>query len=490
MRYLRPLLGLITLTSARAFAKKIFGQARWAVGLALAVLGATGTFLGVPELNARARTEIPGLRCWAPVPMDNAKFTLAMMPFVVVDEKGRVSANRDGYELARLLYTRLDTAFGEMGLVLPYELRSPDDTCAIKGRDPVERATAAAEVAETLSADVLIYGAVVMEDGRARLYPEFYVAYKGFEQASELVGPHEMGRPLRVELPVATDEIKALPDHPLNARARALSYIAMGLAAYAVDDMAQAETYFLEAEATPNWTDNAGKELAYLFLGNTASNLAANTLDNTYVGEAIAYYDQALALNPDFARALVGRANATYQQALGDLQTRKAKEVSAATLDQAEAMYRHALEVPAPAEAEIPLKVHFGLGNVFLVRHYLSGGDWLEQARAEYQAMLAAYDAGGVRNIDLVGHGYGRLALIAAQFDQDVDAAIPLYEAAIDLVTPRWQSFYHIDLGDLYAAHNAPDDARFHYEEALSIAELYGRTDMLTRAEERLAKLP
>ncbi len=490
MRNLRLLLGLISLTSMRAFGGKLLGKARWVYGLALAILGATGTFLGVPQLNTRIRTEIPVVRCWAPVPMDNAKFTLAMTPFVVVNEKGHVSANHDGYELARLLYTRLDTAFGEMDLTLPYELRSPDHTCAIKGRDPAARAAAAAEVAETLGADVLIYGAVVMEDGRARLYPEFYVAYKGFEQAGELVGPHEMGRPLRVELPVAMDDIKALPDHPLNARARALSYIAMGLAAYAVDDMTQAETYFLEAEATPNWAESAGKELVYLFLGNTASNLAANTLDNTYVAEAIGYYDQALALDGDFARALVGRANAAYQQALGDLQTRKASEVNDEILDGAEAMYRHALEVPAPDAAEIPLKVHFGLGNVFLVRHYLFGADWLEQARAEYQSLLTAYDAGGVRNVDLIGHGYARLGLIAAQIDEDVDAAIPLYEAAIDLVTPRWQSYYHIDLGDLYAAHDAPDDARFHYEEALSIAELYGRNDMLTRAEERLAKLP
>ena len=116
--------------------------------------------------------------------------------------------------------------------------------------------------------------------------------------------------------------------------------------------------------------------------------------------------------------------------------------------------------------------------------------DWLDRARAEYQAMIDLYDAGGVRNVDLVGHAYARLGLIAAQMDQDTDAAVPLYEAAIELVTPRWQSYYHIDLGDLYAAQEDPDEARFHYEEALSIAELYGRSDMLARAEERLAKLP
>ena len=481
---------LVTLASLRAYLPKLVGKARWALGLTLAVLGALGTFLGVPDLNEQMRTELPGLRCWAPAPMDNTKFTLAMSPFIVVDEAGHVKVDNDSYELARLLFTRLDAAFAEIDLTLPHELRGPDQTCVVRGSDPAARTQAAAQLAETLNADVVIYGAIVMEEGRARLYPEFYVAYKGFEQAGELVGPHDLGRPLRVELPVEVRDIKALPDHPLNARARALSYIAMGLAAYAVDDMAQAQTYFLEAEATPNWVESAGKELIYLFLGNTASNLAANTLDNTYVDAAIGYYDQALALAPDFARALVGRANAAYQQALGDLQTRKASEVDGELLQSAEEMYRHALSVPAPDEAEIPLKVHFGLGNVFLVRHYLFGEDWLERARAEYQDMLDAYAAGGIRNVDLVGHAYARLGLIAAQIDQDVDAAIPLYKTAIDLVTPRWQSYYHIDLGDLYAAQADADEARFHYEEALSIAELYGRSDMLTRAEERLAKLP
>src|SRR5688572_21084255 len=83
------------------------GKARWIFGALLFVLGTLGTLLGVPALSNQVRTEIPGVRCWLPVPMDSAKFTIAMSPFVTVRANGRVRTTADGRELARLLYTRL-----------------------------------------------------------------------------------------------------------------------------------------------------------------------------------------------------------------------------------------------------------------------------------------------------------------------------------------------------------------------------------------------
>src|SRR5690606_27737479 len=117
------------------------------------------------------------------------------------------------------------------------------------------------------------------------------------------------------------------------------------------------------------------------------------TLDSIYVEEALDHYDRALAIEPAFARALVGMAGATYQLALGDLESRRSSGVDPALLAEAEALYRQALDTPAPEAAEIPLKVHFGLGQVFLVRHFLEGGDWLEQSRAEFQSIVNIYEA-------------------------------------------------------------------------------------------------
>ena len=140
MRFLRfTLSGLAALISLRGAFPKIVGRIRWTIGILLTLLGGLGTFLGVAEysqFDATLRTDYPGLRCWAPVPMDNTKFTLAMSPFIVIDEAGKVTVDNDGYELARLLFTRLDAAFEEIDLTLPHELRGPDQTCAVRGDRP------------------------------------------------------------------------------------------------------------------------------------------------------------------------------------------------------------------------------------------------------------------------------------------------------------------------------------------------------------------
>jgi predicted negative regulator of RcsB-dependent stress response len=127
-----------------------------------------------------------------------------------------------------------------------------------------------------------------------------------------------------------------------------------------------------------------------------------------------------------------------------------------------------------------------------LVRHFLQleEGEWLAQARAEFQTMVDGYVASGARNRDLVGHAYARLALIANQFDQEPERAITLYQEALAIVTPRWQAQYQIDMGDIYLAIDDVENARHSFEEAQAVAELYGDDEMIGRADERLASLP
>ena len=470
----------------------LFGKARWLFAALLFVLGTLGTLLGVPTLGNQVRTDVPGLRCWFPVPMDSSKFTIVMSPFVTVNAQGTMRTTQDGRELARLLYTRLQSSFEGLNLNVPYELRSPDQSCPVVGKTREDRASAAEEWATTINADVVIYGAILQESESTELQPEFYVAYRGFAEAAELVGPHELGRPCRVEMPIQPNALEGMADHPVNARAQALSLIALGLASYAVDDYEQALDRFIAADEVPNWPASAGKEMLYMLMGMTASRLAATTLDNSYVDEALDYFDQALEIDPDFVRALVGQASALYQLALGNLQTRQGSQVDLDLLDEAEALFHQAANTPAPEAAEIRLKTQLGLGQIYLVRHYLQveGGDWLAQARTQFQTMVESYTASTVRNRDLIGHAYARLALIASQIDEDPQAAIPLYEDAIALVTPRWQALYWIDLGDVHVTIEDLASARHCFQEAQSVAELYGNEDLVERADERLAALP
>lgn len=55
------------------------------MGAILFVLGTLGTLLGVPALSNQLRTDLPGFRCWFPLPMDSSKFTIVMSPFVTVN---------------------------------------------------------------------------------------------------------------------------------------------------------------------------------------------------------------------------------------------------------------------------------------------------------------------------------------------------------------------------------------------------------------------
>ena len=470
----------------------LLGKTRWVVGVVLALIGTVGTILGVPALGNQIRTDVPGLRCWIPVPMDSSKFTVVMSPFVTVNAQGRVRTTNDGRELARLLFTRLESSFDALDLDIPYELRSPDQTCPVLGTTREDRAASAEDWATTINADVVIYGAISVTEQATELQPEFFVTYRGFSEAAELVGPHELGRPLRVSIPVEVNALEGVTDHPVNARAQALSLIALGLASYAVDDYEKALDYFIAADEVPNWPASAGKEMLYMLMGNSASRLASTTLDSGFVDEALDYYDQALEIDPEYVRALVGEASAVYQLALGNLQTRQGSQVDLELLDEAEALYRQAAAMDAPEAAEIELKTRFGLGQIYLVRHYLQvkGGDWLAQARSEFQAMVETYVADGARNRDLIGHAYARLALIANQIDGDPNAAIPLYAAAIELVTPRWQAQYNLDLGDVYVALEDAEAARTAYVEARSLAELYGDETLAARADEKLDALP
>jgi len=161
-------------------------------------------------------------------------------------------------------------------------------------------------------------------------------------------------------------------------------------------------------------------------------------------------------------------------------------------LDEAEATFQRAAAMSSPEAAEIGLRTHFGLGQIYLVRTYLKaeGGDWLAQARAEFQSIIDSYSAKGARDRGIIGHAYARLALIADQFDHDPDGAISLYQKAIALVTPHFQAQYQIALGDLYAARKDIENARKAYQTAQSLAELYSDEKLGKQAVDQMAKLP
>ncbi len=406
------------------------------------------------------------------------EFNVAIAEFIVVNASGQSVASRDGYNLAAFMYKRLEASFSELDKkTIDYELWPPEYTGVITGG--LKEAEA---LAKRIDADVVIYGVITQAGPDSTFAPEFYVHPQGFEQAEEITGEHKMGSPVFVPLPFETSELQDTKNPALSARANALSQIAIGLAYYSIDNYETAIEYFQRAEATQGWLSSAGKEVVYLLLGNATSRLAArdktidclDTVTNDCPMTAIAFYDQALAINGDYARAAVGRAGVLYLLAIGDPKD-PSQPIDQTRLNEAEAEFEKALSYQdAPENANIAIKVNFGLGQIFLVR-YLANKDsaWLEQAQTKFESVVQEYDSGNWRIVDIAGHAHARLGKIA-MWQNDPATAVEEYTKAIELVTPYYQAYYHTRLGKIYADAQQTEAAIEAYQHAIRISESLG----------------
>lgn len=480
--YMGPLEGLsLALQPSETVARPL--TQRWWFRLAagfVAVIVLLALLLQIPSVARWVRSEVPGIRCAYPYPMQSEfNFNVAVAEFDVRDAEGRRIPGADGAALATYLYQQLAFTFDELGLDLPYEIRSPAYTCVVQGASAASRAENAAQLAERIGANVLVYGVVTQYEGRATFSPEFYIDYRGFEDAPEVIGQHALGDPVRIAQPFDAYQVQGWENRATVARIRALSYLTIGLSYYATDDFARASEYFASAEAVQGWLQSAGKEVVYLLMGNANVRRASKEKTQAHIDEALDYYQQALAINPAYARAKVGEASALYLQALGDPRDPSFATVDDELLDAAVAAFETALTMSdAPPSSDIAEKVDFGLGQVYLVRAQTQGEMWLSQAETAFERVIAAYEAGDVHIQYLPGHAYARLGLLA-RLRGELPAAIAAYEQAVKLVTLHYQGEYQTTLGGLYLAQGDGAAALAAYADAVAIAESLGEETSL-----------
>jgi tetratricopeptide (TPR) repeat protein len=473
--YMGPVEGLALQMEAPPFRWPLSVRAlRWVIATLLSLLSTVGLLLAIPNINRQLRTEVPVIRCAFPYPMEKYNFNVVVTDFIVLDEDESPVGSKDGRELADFLYRRLESSFNELDLKDPYEIRAHG--CPIKGSTREERENAAAALAERIDAHIIIYGVVKQAGDESRFAPEFYVNYKGFEGAEgseEITGQHELGRPLRVELPFDAARFQGVENPALVARTEALGLIAIGLSYCATDDYERALDYFIQAEATEGWARTAGKEVVYVLLGNASAGLTSKAKSTEYLTTTLEYYTTALEVDPTYARAKIGQAGVLYVMALGDPAVPSWDTVDLEQLDEAAAAYEAALDLGDPPEsANIETKVHFGLGQIYFVRAMVLGEDWLIQAKVEFEQVVEAYEGGNTRITNYAGHAHARLGAIA-RLQGDTDTAIEHYTRATELVSPYYQAYYYTRLGEVHAAAGQIDRAIEAYEEAILIAEQF-----------------
>jgi tetratricopeptide (TPR) repeat protein len=450
----------------------------------VALMGIITTLLAVPDTAREVRTRVPVIRCWWPYPMEETadKFNVVMTPFTHLTAQGRLDRDGAGNALARQLFGlfRANVDGLKLGETLELELRGPGEGCALPGATPDERARAAEALAEDVNAQIILYG-VITGTGKDSLFlPEFHVAYKGFEQGAEITGPFDMGRKIGVQLPITPDPLRD-PNHPAAARTRGLSRLVVGLAAYARDDYREAEGYFREAAENSDLLPDEGQEIAYLFLGNAYLRLAEKESDSGLLDDARTNYETALDLatrtKQPGARPQLGLANVIYALALGDLKERSIYNVQPALLDEAETAYKAVLGMEAPAGAQVPLKVAYGLGQIYLLRYMIYGGDWLAKAEMQFTQVTEAHKAAEKRKDDqaravlqpLAAEAYAGLGT-AANWRKEPEKAIALYEQAAEIASPRRQVIHYLTAGDICVQSGKIECAQVDYDKAEGIA--------------------
>jgi tetratricopeptide (TPR) repeat protein len=422
----------------------------------------------------------------------SGQFNVAVAEFLVQDADGKSIRSEDGSLLATYIEGQIVSQFTEIELnkTIPYDVWGPKETGSIEGDTPEARSRAAAELAEKIHAHVLIYGVIISEGARSRFMPEFYVNHASFQDASEITGEHEIGSQVRLALPFI-DSIQAVENPALAGRVNAMDLITLGLAYYSVDDYENAARYLEQAAAEQRWLETSGKEVAYLLIGNTYIRWASKDDDAQYLPAAAKNYDEALRINPDYGRGLVGQANVLYMEAVLDN-----PQIDPVKLDQADKLLLQALALEGqPESANIPAKSHFQRGQIDLARYkaqvpVISGeADWIAKAKDEFTFVVTEYEAGDTSLKSLASHTYFRLGQCAYYRDLMDPQAIVLIEKAISISSLFYQAEYTAGLGNLYNARGEKENAIRAFEDAIAIAESNGDAKSALKYQQALDKL-
>jgi tetratricopeptide (TPR) repeat protein len=348
-------------------------------------------------------------------------FNIAVASFGSLNSSGKPVPSSDARSLSQSMSDRLSTELAALSTEgFDVQVRGPAETGTLSGSTAAARAEAAQRLARTIGADLVVYG-VLASDGTT-LQPEFYLADGKLSGAEELSGQYEMGTPVVSDIDIAVNPAarKEMRDQLLS-RTSAMARFVIGVSYFLIGDYTSAGDHFTLVAERGGWDDRDSKEILYLFQGTTAAHL--NDLNG-----AESWYEQALEVNPEYARALVGLADIQFQRSKGQCAP---GQVDAEGLAQARSQFEDALSAAdQPAVSDIPIKVHFGVGRVYLcVSEALVEDDW-SKAEAEFRQVVTAFDSGQTRVRDLAAEAHAYLALVYLPLVDDPNPR-PSYRRAV-----------------------------------------------------------
>ena len=334
-----------------------------------------------------------GWNLLGPSQMPLNTFNVAVAEFGQINAQGHISSSPDGQQLSEWMFRELQSEYKTWPTRQPvvwhdsmsiFQKRATIGL--INGDTPAARLQAAQAVAQRLGASMVIYGNIAVDENPPRFVPEFYIA-KIRNEADEVVGAHQLGAPIEVQLPLNLydEQANAFFEGKLGARVDALVWFTRGLALDLSGRHDDALAVFKQAEQELHWENDQGREILYYFIGREALYLSRN--DATYLDEAEKAFKTSLEINPSYTRAYIG---------LGGVYFQRAQQVPPQELLQNQSL-------------NLALEAY---------QHTVEGGNNSPDDQTELKGLLA------------LGKTY-RLLGQAYLFSQNYDQAVPAYDQAI-----------------------------------------------------------
>lgn len=377
-----------------------------------------------------------------PVETMNGDYRVVVSHFVLQENTARATIEKD---LALSSFERIQKSLLETQSDLFIKVWGPDDLETRKiepvtGRSVEERAASAQALANLIDADLVVYGFIQSNGTTLTVTPEFYIRIRNSYEAQELIGPYMMGDPIAMrdyEDLASRLEISS----ELSDRVLALSQMIKGLAFYAIRQYPQAQEQFSQAEAIESWEPSEGKEILYLFLGNSVIREEEADLDT-----AQSYFQKALEIRPDYSRAMIGLANVKYRKALAPVtKSNDPADADEELLQEAVDLLTAAAQSSnQPPLADVPTKTHFELGQCYFMLTYSGHLDTYALATSEFKQVIADYgDGANPRVKERAAEAYARMGLILA-LSGDTDEAIQNYQTAAEMTddNPERQAIF------------------------------------------------
>ncbi|MBC8507278.1 MAG: protein kinase [Anaerolineales bacterium] len=408
----------------------------------------------------------------------SGEFNIAVAEFAVAGDA--IDADT-GLITSQQIFERVGTNIGTIGeqVDILFEVSGPEQVGLIDGDSKEGRAARASEVANSIGADLIIYGGISDDGVQQSIEPEIYITERSFLLIPEFLGRHTLGAAITIPSGSTDLATRIESNRDIAGRVQALSYMATGLSMFNLGDYKAALDYLVLALQSEGWTGETGKESLYLMIGNTYLKLES-------MDEGERYFSLALAANPEYSRAFIGLGEAYFVRALGIPPVDNLVDISQSDLNTAESQYLAALQAAdQPESADIDVKASFGLGRLALIRSQIYDDiTLLNTAKNNFQIVVTEND--NPRVADLAAQAHGHLGTIALLLSDLETAQLEYQIAAETTQAPRAKAAFWAQLGEIYERMGEIDLAIDAFQKAVDIAT---DEDSLAKYQEKLNNL-